>query len=73
MVGLNHIGGVGKSVTTASLGIGLARLDKKVIVLDVDPQTSLTISHDVPKPKQHSYVFVMAITILGHQWVLMRR
>jgi chromosome partitioning protein len=46
----NQKGGVGKSVTTASLGIGLARQGKKVLVLDVDPQASLTISLGFPKP-----------------------
>lgn len=48
----NQKGGVGKSVTTASLGIGLARQGKKVLTIDVDPQASLTISLGFPKPDQ---------------------
>lgn len=36
-------GGVGESITTTSLGIGLARQGKKVLVIDADPQSSLTI------------------------------
>ena len=48
----NQKGGVGKSVTAASLGIGLARHGKKVLALDVDPHTSLTISLGFPKPDE---------------------
>ncbi len=46
----NQKGGVGKSVTTANLGIGLARQGKKVLVVDCDPQNSLTISLGIHRP-----------------------
>jgi chromosome partitioning protein len=40
----NRKGGTGKSTTAANLGIGLARQNKRVLILDVDSQNSLSIS-----------------------------
>ncbi len=47
---VNQKGGVGKSVSTVNLGVGLAQQGKKILVVDNDPQSSLTISLGYQQP-----------------------
>ena len=46
----NQKGGTGKTTTCENLGIGLAREGKHVLLVDTDPQVSLTIALGYPRP-----------------------
>jgi len=58
----NQKGGVGKTTTCSNLGIGLTQNGNKVLLVDSDPQGSLTISLGYPQPDQ---LPVTLVTIIG--------
>ncbi len=51
---VNQKGGTGKTQSTENLGVGLASEGKKVLLVDMDPQGSLTISLGHPKADELS-------------------
>lgn len=61
---LNQKGGVGKTTVTINLGVGLAREGRRVLLIDFDPQGSLTDCMGFPEPDDMA---ITAATIFMNQ------
>ncbi|WP_018249414.1 ParA family protein [Orenia marismortui] len=58
---VNQKGGVGKSTTAVNLGSYLAEFDKKVLLLDLDPQGNATSGVGVDKSKIENCIYSVLI------------
>ena len=61
----NQKGGVGKTTTTINLGVALVRQDKKVLLVDLDPQGHLTLGLGFPKNLKSSVKTMLENIIMG--------
>ena len=67
---VNQKGGVGKTTSAMILGVGLARQGHKVLLVDSDPQGSLTISMGIQDPDSLSHTLATAMLAEIHDMEL---
>jgi chromosome partitioning protein len=61
----NQKGGVGKTVTVQNLAVALSLLDKRVLVVDVDPQANLSMNSGIDLHSQRLSMFDVLVNNRG--------
>ena len=54
----NHKGGVGKTTSTVNIGSGLSFMGKKILLIDIDPQSNLTQSLGFEEQEENVYTAI---------------
>lgn len=57
----NQKGGVGKTTTTINLGASLAILDRKVLIIDADPQANATSGVGIPADELEASIYEVLV------------